>query len=291
MARSFEELGFWKLMKSSFLFDEGFAKDNKDWLLIKDIYERNYLTKLSDVDEGFRIPKIIHQVWLGGELPEKYREWGNTWKKFHPGWEYKLWTDREADGFEMTNRELYDKVDNLGAKSDIFRLEILYKYGGVYVDTDFECLKPFDHLCKMTSLFAGLAYSKEVLAYNGLIGASRKNPMVAACIESLKETLYNYDRRMILSSEEIMARTGPDNFTKVLLAQIKTGRVDLILFPVTFFYCFPNNERFKGNDEQIVRSYVCPESYAIHYWSTAWVVKMGLVNRIKRILWRVIYGR
>ena len=32
----------------------------------------------------------------------------------------------------------------LGEKSDIFRYEILYRFGGVYVDTDFECIKPFE---------------------------------------------------------------------------------------------------------------------------------------------------
>jgi mannosyltransferase OCH1-like enzyme len=31
-------------------------------------------------------------------------------------------------------------------KTDILRFEILYQFGGLHKDTDFECLKPIDDL-------------------------------------------------------------------------------------------------------------------------------------------------
>ena len=38
--------------------------------------------------------------------------------------------------------QLIDSIENKGCKSDILRYEILYQYGGIYVDTDFESIKP-----------------------------------------------------------------------------------------------------------------------------------------------------
>jgi mannosyltransferase OCH1-like enzyme len=43
----------------------------------------------------------------------------------------------------------FDRASNFGEKSDIWRYEILFRLGGVYVDTDFECVRPFDSLLEV----------------------------------------------------------------------------------------------------------------------------------------------
>ena len=49
-------------------------------------YTRNVLiAKKANIST--RIPKIIHQIWLGSPLPEKYLAWTHTWMGWH-GWEY-----------------------------------------------------------------------------------------------------------------------------------------------------------------------------------------------------------
>ena len=40
------------------------------------------------------IPHIIHQIWLGGSLPEKYAAWCESWKEQNPAYEYRLWDDK-----------------------------------------------------------------------------------------------------------------------------------------------------------------------------------------------------
>jgi mannosyltransferase OCH1-like enzyme len=49
----------------------------------------------------------------------------------------KLWTDEEHDfsGFKLNNI-IADKELNPGLRADALRLEILYNYGGIYLDTD-----------------------------------------------------------------------------------------------------------------------------------------------------------
>jgi len=45
------------------------------------------------------IPKIIHQTWKDRDIPEKWRRWQQSWKIYHPDWEYRLWTHEDIDQF------------------------------------------------------------------------------------------------------------------------------------------------------------------------------------------------
>lgn len=95
----------------------------------------------------YLVPKKIHQIWIGQKpLPEATKEYQKTFAKHHPDWEYRLWTDKDIENLELINKELYDKAPNPGEKSDILRLELLYKFGGVYLDTDCELVQPLDEL-------------------------------------------------------------------------------------------------------------------------------------------------
>ena len=39
------------------------------------------------------IPKKLHFIWLGSEIPEQYGTLMNTWRQSHESWDLKLWTD------------------------------------------------------------------------------------------------------------------------------------------------------------------------------------------------------
>jgi mannosyltransferase OCH1-like enzyme len=46
--------------------------------------------------EKFRVPKLIHQTWKDKNVPEKWREAQQSCIDAHPGYTYKLWTDKEG---------------------------------------------------------------------------------------------------------------------------------------------------------------------------------------------------
>src|SRR5674476_1557231 len=115
---------------------------NYEWLLVETLYYRNYIQKLNVTNlSEQRIPKKIHQIWLGGELPEKYRQFTQSWQRFHPDWEYRLWGDADAESFGMERIDAYHSSNNMGTRSDLFSYEILKRHGGLYVDVDFKCIK------------------------------------------------------------------------------------------------------------------------------------------------------
>ena len=93
------------------------------------------------------ITKTIHYCWFGrGELPEKAKQCIESWKKFCPDYEIKEWNE---DNFDMNScayvKEAYE-AKKWAFVSDYARFEILYKYGGLYFDTDVELVKSFDDI-------------------------------------------------------------------------------------------------------------------------------------------------
>jgi len=112
-------------------------RDDRTWIpVLKDLYENNLRQPAAGLGDDTattraaqlvpKIPRIIHQVWLGGDpLPAQFEEWRKTWAAKHPGWKLMLWTELEAaELVEMVDRAAFENAANLGAKSDALRLEV-----------------------------------------------------------------------------------------------------------------------------------------------------------------------
>ena len=87
------------------------------------------------------IPKTIHQIWIGPK--RKPVKWMDTWRRKNPHMEYMLWTDYSLFSFQDKFKALI-KRNMYAIVADIMRVEILYKYGGVYVDADSICIKSIE---------------------------------------------------------------------------------------------------------------------------------------------------
>ena len=93
------------------------------------------------------IPKIIHYCWFGhGPLPELAQKCIASWRKYLPDYEIKEWNE---DNFDVNiipyTAEAY-KEKKYAFVSDYARFWILYKYGGLYFDTDVEIIRPIDDI-------------------------------------------------------------------------------------------------------------------------------------------------
>ena len=103
------------------------------------------------------IPKIIHQLWIGPKTPPT--KLMQTWKDIHVplGYKYIFWNEEEMKkrGFVSELQDKVNAMDEWNGKADILRWEILYKYGGIFVDADSICIEPFCDLLKLNKSFAG----------------------------------------------------------------------------------------------------------------------------------------
>lgn len=235
--------------------------------LLWGLLEKNYTQHFYKPDA---IPREINQVWLGEPMPDKYNKLIQTWKDMHPDWEYKLWTDDDIDYFGMTNRALFDAMDNIGAKSDIFRYEIIYRYGGLYIDTDFECIRSFDDFVHL-DFFSGGGPAKQPHTFNGLFGARPEHPILKKIIDALSKKA----KESVSDFTEIMKITGPDFFSSIVLDYMFHSDEKIVIFPEAFFYPFPMEQRFDPairNLTDLSKAHSCikADTYCIHLWHTAW---------------------
>lgn len=231
----------------------------------KQLYEKNNVRNV--VKSGLlKIPKIIHQIWLGSEFPEQFKEFQETWLAHHPDWEYKLWTGADVATFPFKNKDLFDKAKNFGEKADIWRYEILEQFGGVYVDVDFECLKPLDILHYVYDFYVGLPTlgTNGVQIGIGIIGARPHHPILQTATLLLRKT--NEKALIIL-------KTGPVFFTNIC-RQIagKTGLVDVVL-PASYFY-----PRTFEQPKDPMSAWLKSESFAVHHWAGSWLSKEAFVK-------------
>ena len=245
-----------ELMRLSYGYRKSVQRYTTDWVLFKTLYENNYL---QSEDTEAQIPKTIHQIWLGGQLPEKYKRYTESWLKINSSWDYKLWGDADVESLHMKNKKVFDATSNLGMKSDIMRYEILNKFGGVYVDTDFECLKPLDDLSYL-NFYTGISYDIKAELYIGLLASTPGHPIMKACVEGIK-TPYVGNKPFT-----IFDLTGPYYFTRCFIQNVSKETKGVVAFPPAYFYPLPNNKRKDENAYNFVRE--C--SYAIHHWGVSW---------------------
>ncbi|HEX3978513.1 MAG TPA: FkbM family methyltransferase [Solirubrobacteraceae bacterium] len=200
------------------------------------------------------IPRIIHRVWPGEDpLPAEVQALGETWATHHPGWELKLW--RPSDLPPLRNQELFDAARSYALRSDIARYEVLLRYGGIYVDTDFECLRSFEDLLDGVEAFIGS--ENGIHLTNALMGAVAGHPLMEAIVAAIPESI------AADPSGPPNERTGPFLVTRVVDAD-PALRDGLLVCEPHLFYPYLYNEHDRRDE-------AFPESYAVHHWSGSWV--------------------
>lgn len=223
----------------------------------KNLYEQNSTLRVS-TESDIKIPKIFHQIWLGSPLPEEFKAYQQSWIDHHPDWAYKLWTDEDVAQMELYNQEFYDETKNYGVKADILRYEILYEYGGVFVDIDFECLRPLDDLL-CYDFYVGIEpfEHSSIQTAPGLFGTRPGHPILKYCIETIRNDW---------CIQGANRKTGPFHFTKSFYAMAgKDGNKD-IAFPAFYFYPLS-----LWDTKVTPYGWTQPGSFAVHWWAGTWM--------------------
>lgn len=94
------------------------------------------------------IPKVIHYCWFGGTpLPPLAKKCIDSWKRYCPNYEIVEWNEGNYDieGSCEFVRKAYE-CRKWAFVSDYARLDIVWRYGGVYLDIDVELIKPLDSI-------------------------------------------------------------------------------------------------------------------------------------------------
>tara|TARA_Y100000739_G_scaffold229735_1_gene245772 strand:- start:2799 stop:3686 length:888 start_codon:yes stop_codon:yes gene_type:complete len=270
-------------MKFNFFSSEFAQKSRFHWDFIRNINKLENWEELSENYDSFskkknlnkkrmnKIPKIIHQIWIGPrKLPKKYSIWAKTWQELNPTWKYKLWTEIDLKKLTLKNRGLYESSTNYGYKSDLARYEILSKFGGLYIDTDFECLSPIPDNFLDFDFISCIVFSEEPQINNAIMMSKKDSKIIKNMINSIK--LLNDFNNPI----DIIKSSGAINLTKQYFSLNQNAKKNCLILPSNYFYPLPN---FLLNINQDPYEFINPETIGIHHWEMSWI-KGGIIERI-----------
>lgn len=181
------------------------------------------------------IPKIIHYCWFGrGPMPELALKCIESWHKFMPDYEYKLWNEDNFDIHSNTYVEEAYEARKFAFVTDYVRLYALYYEGGIYMDTDVEALKPFDDLLFWNG-FIGFEGSKYSPVGTGTIACKPKG-------EWALEQLQAYDGvHFKLNDGTFDLTTNPTRISTIMRENgfhqdgTEQDYKDMHIFPVEYF--------------------------------------------------------
>lgn len=221
------------------------------------------------------IPRILHQIWLGPARPPLATM--ESCRQMNPGWMHVLWTERNLP--PMRNRRLFDAFGSTYiGKADVLRYEVLFRFGGVYVDADQLCLRSFDDLLLTSdAFFAGYqqlsnpsldeSARTDRLVANAIIGAAPGHPILERVIDTIAGA-------PIVGHDSVWRVVGPAALTHAL----EECGMPAVVYPFHQFYPYHFTEPIPERPERMLK--------AIHYRShsvSLWGSTLGSYDRWRRM--------
>lgn len=223
------------------------------------------------------IPHIIHYCWFGkNEKPKVAIECINTWKKYFPDWEIKEWNE---DNYDLSGIQyVYDayKLKKWAFVSDLVRLDILYRYGGIYLDIDVEFIRPLPSYFLEYKGFLGFEYTNTIAP--GLIfGVEKENPFVKKIIDTYEGERFYYNKEGIYKTINMRV-------TEALLKDglVKNGEYQV----VGDFHIYPT-EYFCGYNTDIREPEITSNTICWHHYLGSWS-NPSLKTKVQDIMKRIV---
>jgi mannosyltransferase OCH1-like enzyme len=100
-----------------------------------------------DATIGGEFPRIIHRTWKTVDVPARWADGASSCRDVNPDHHYCHWTDDELEKFIGVEYgwflPTYRRYTYNIQRVDAARYFLLYHYGGVYIDLDLVCRRPF----------------------------------------------------------------------------------------------------------------------------------------------------
>ncbi len=209
-----------------------------------------------------KIPRIIHYCWFGGNpKPELALKCIESWRKNCPDYKIIEWNENNFDiNYNDYVREAYESK-KWAFVTDVVRLYALTQYGGVYMDTDVEVLRPLDSLLEYQAVSG---FETDIDIPTGLMACEKGYEMFV-------ELLSEYDHIHFIMEDGSLDLTT--NVVKITNTCEKYG----------FDRGKPNTQQEIRGFVLLPKEYLCPKDYktgelnltentlTIHWFAGSWM--------------------
>lgn len=185
---------------------------------VKVVYESDIVKYANSSRGRQRIPRLIHQTYRTNETPSIWNvSVRSVIEKNADDFKYRLWTDEEINEFVKDREprfyeETFVKYRYSIQRVDTFRYVLLYHLGGIYIDMDNGCNRPFRELLNtLESLdpdaddLAAFPRQEDFILDSDFLISTPGHPMFARMISHLP--LYNHN--YLTHFWTVIISTGP----------------------------------------------------------------------------------
>lgn len=239
---------------------------------------------LTNMTEYSEIPKVIHYCWFGGKkLPALARKCIDSWKKYFPDYEIKQWNESNFDVNIIPYCAEAYKAKKYAFVSDYARFLVLYRYGGLYFDTDVEVIKSMKDIVG-EGAFMGCENEFCPTETECSLGVAPGLGLGAtAGMELYKDILDLYENLHFQNSDGSFNIKNVVQYTTDLLSQKGLKNISGIqeiqgvrIYPKDYFCPIDYNTK---------ELKITENTRSIHHYAESWLpLKVRLINSISRIV-------
>lgn len=208
-----------------------------------------------------QIPKTIHYCWFGkADKPESVCKYINTWKKYCPDYKIIEWNE---DNFDITSNTYVNQAyqqKKYAFVTDYVRLYVLYNYGGIYMDTDVEVLKPLDKFLN-NSAFSGFENNNNIPT--GIMGAEKGNLWIKDLLDEYNDLVFIKENGTLDLTTNVVRIT---NLTKKKYGLKQESSFQNLKNIVTLY----PYDYFCPKDWETGEIHCTQNTYTIHHFSGSW---------------------
>lgn len=227
------------------------------------------------------IPKYIHYCWFGnGEMPKSHKKHIEGWKKIFPDHKIMLWNEENFPIDDFAYAKKAYEAKKFAFVSDVARIYALYKYGGIYLDTDVEVIRNPEELFDNKRVALGWESIELGTIGTGFIATVPNSEICDLMLEYYKNNdFYNAkDTAKIKSNTMIMAEILREKYSIYPSEKIQDMGW-IVIYPETYFTAY---------DAQTMRPKVTKDTYAIHHFDASWLsVNRKFKRTVKTFLKRL----
>lgn len=211
--------------------------------------------------DKIQIPKIIHYAWFGkNPMPEEYINYIEGWKKLCSDYKFCKWDENNYDISQNSYMKTAYDTKAWAFVSDYVRKDVVYKYGGVYLDTDVEMIKNIDDLLYQDGF---CAFEKNLVASGLGFGAKKGHRIVKEWRDIYETLIFNEDTilKMIacpIHETEILKKYGLKQNNSL------QNIMGMTVYP---------DEVLSGTNRVTNEPIITPNTYTIHHYGASWVDK------------------
>jgi mannosyltransferase OCH1-like enzyme len=236
-----------------------------------------------------KIPKILHQVWFQGceNIKPEYKKYQQSCRQANAHWEYVCWSQKQMDDFiKLEYPQLwptYNSYPYIIQQYDFFKAVVMYHYGGVVMDMDVECLKPFDKLlenadvalsqmhagCDKSTDFSlralavsGFMFGKQPIVNNAFHASVPKHPF---WVDLIDEFVKRQQKNKLpgIKAIQVSRTTGIGVLTSLIRHPKWQGKITIL----PRVHLEPCKSKFEPCTD------ITSDTYAVHRFGNTWVPK------------------